>query len=132
MRTVILAGLALLCAACASTIELGEGRIAKLEVVETRSPFGTNVVVYRLRDCREHKNLRYPLQESTYSGCESIPVNGQEWNTGSSQGQGGQVAQGFLQIPAMATLGLLMPAGSGVLQQGQSLIVTTPAHKGYH
>lgn len=99
-------------AGCASYSDLGSGRYAKTALSEERSPFGTNSGFARLENCKGEKAHWYTAMQ--YSDCQ--PIN--EWQLVSSQGQGGQIAAGALNV-----------VGAGVIasQIGQGASATASA-----
>ena len=89
---VLLAGLLGVLTACATYIDLGEGRYGVTRVSEDRSPFGTNAGFSYLENCKGTQAPGYNYQKLTFSECfrvtDVVPIQ--------SQGQGGQIVGGAL------------------------------------
>ena len=103
---------------CSSVHDFGNGRYGVTRTSEVRSPFGTNVVWTKLEDCKGHEVAGgNGVKTFVYSDCITV----KDWSMGTSQGQGGQVAGGFLTGAGAAVGGALVDTGASV---GQTVIQT--------
>lgn len=91
---------------CTTVHDLGAGRYLVPRTVEERSLFGTNMGFAWVEACDGMADPKQPGM--LYYNCE--PVTGKI--PMSSQGQGGQVVSGALQMIGLFGLGVLMPGGS--------------------
>ena len=90
MKAIYLLLLPLVLIGCTTTHDLGNGRVAKTQVSEERSAFGTNMGFAKLEDCLATQSKQTTMME--YSDCHTI----KEWELTSSQGVGGQIVGGAL------------------------------------
>lgn len=109
----ILMILLLLVTGCTTVHDLGGGRAIVPRVAEVRSPFGTNMGFVKLEACDA---IPRDASWTDPTGPATVYVNCQDvtgWTMASSQGQGGQIVSGVLQMGGLLGLGALMPASSG-------------------
>jgi len=105
MKSLLLAG-TLVMMGCTTAHDLGNGKFLVPRAIEERSLFGTNMGFAWIESCDGQADPKQPGM--LYRNCEAvtqkIPM--------SSQGQGGQVVSGALQMIGLFGLGALLPGGS--------------------
>lgn len=126
MKTVLGICAVMFLAGCASYADLGGGRYAKTALSEERSPFGTNSGFAQLQDCKGHKAHWYSFME--YSDCQ--PING--WQLVSSQGQGGQVAAGLLNVAGAGVIASQIGQGASASANAISQSVAVAPTRSHH
>ena len=99
--------LALGLSACATDMDLGNGRVMTLKKVEARSAFGVNDSRSRLADCEKATDPN-DVTSSLYTDCKWMES---EWRQSSSPGQGGQIISGALQGVGLGVAGALIGNG---------------------
>jgi hypothetical protein len=125
MRAVLGILVVIFLAGCASYADLGDGRYAKTALSEERSPFGTNGGFVQLQDCKGEKAHWYSFR--IYSDCQPITA----WVPVSSQGQGGQVAAGLLNVVGAGVIASQIGQGASATANAVSQSVAV-APRGRH
>ena len=128
MLRLMLACSLLVVTGCTSTVKMANGRYAMAVSAEERSPFGTNVGFSKLMSCEKADTYTQQPFTPDYINCYDLT----DWVPVSSQGQGGQITAGALQMIGLFGLGALIPGG-GTQSINQSVTTIVPAapHKGH-
>ena len=110
MIALVIVGLILL-SGCVTPYKEVSGKYIKAVQAEVRSPFGTNQAFSRLERCDGPNTVVAFYLNADFTNCVLLTKAEQdEWVTGWSQGQGGQVVSGMVNAAALG--GVAAAAGS--------------------
>lgn len=120
MIALFIIGLILL-SGCVTPYKEVSGKYIKAVQAEVRSPFGTNQAFSRLERCDGPQLVVAFYLEGDFTNCVLLTKAEQdEWVTGWSQGQGGQVVSGLVNAAALG--GVAAAAGSSASTTSSTVI----------